>query len=205
MLQVNNLVKHFGDIKALDDLSFLAEDGQITGILGPNGAGKTTALRVLYGLLEAEEGTGLINGVDSQVSPQLARKEIGIFPDKFGLYERLTAREQISYFAGLHGLKGKEKEQALDDVIEKLDIDGALSQFSIGKSIAKNDTQNEIEEVKKDIEICQFSDWSDAQDQFESDLLKVLYPLYPTTRKLAERLKVSHNKIAMKLRKYGIG
>jgi sodium transport system ATP-binding protein len=122
MLQVNNLVKHFGDIKALDDLSFLAEDGQITGILGPNGAGKTTALRVLYGLLEAEEGTGLINGVDSQVSPQLARKEIGIFPDKFGLYERLTAREQISYFAGLHGLKGKEKEQALDDVIEKLDI-----------------------------------------------------------------------------------
>ncbi|WP_299264079.1 ATP-binding cassette domain-containing protein [uncultured Psychrosphaera sp.] len=122
MLQVNNLVKHFGDIKALDDLSFLAENGQITGILGPNGAGKTTALRVLYGLLEAEEGTGLINGVDSQVSPQLARKEIGIFPDKFGLYERLTAREQISYFAGLHGLKGKEKEQALDDVIEKLDI-----------------------------------------------------------------------------------
>ncbi|MDU0114163.1 ATP-binding cassette domain-containing protein [Psychrosphaera aquimarina] len=122
MLQVNNLVKHFGDVKALDDLSFSAEDGQITGILGPNGAGKTTALRVLYGLLKAEQGTGLINGVDSQISPQLARKEIGIFPDKFGLYERLTAREQIAYFAGLHGLKGDEKEQALNDVITKLDI-----------------------------------------------------------------------------------
>ena len=122
MLQVNNLVKHFGDVKALDDLSFSAEDGQITGILGPNGAGKTTALRVLYGLLKAEQGTGLINGVDSQISPQLARKDIGIFPDKFGLYERLTAREQIAYFAGLHGLKGDEKEQALNDVITKLDI-----------------------------------------------------------------------------------
>lgn len=122
MLQVNNLVKHFGDVKALDDLSFSAEDGQITGILGPNGAGKTTALRVLYGLLKAEQGTGLINGVDSQISPQLARKEIGIFPDKFGLYERLTAREQIAYFAGLHGLQGDEKEMALNDVITKLDI-----------------------------------------------------------------------------------
>jgi len=122
MLQVNNLVKHFGEMKALDDLSFSAEDGQITGILGPNGAGKTTALRVLYGLLKPEQGTGIINGVDSQVSPQLARKEIGIFPDKFGLYERLTAREQISYFAGLHGLKGAEKEQALDNVIKMLDI-----------------------------------------------------------------------------------
>ncbi|MBU2917576.1 ATP-binding cassette domain-containing protein [Psychrosphaera sp. F3M07] len=122
MLQVNNLVKHFGDVKALDDLSFSAEDGQITGILGPNGAGKTTALRVLYGLLKAEQGTGLINGVDSQISPQLARKEIGIFPDKFGLYERLTAREQIAYFAGLHGLTGEAKDKALNDVISKLDI-----------------------------------------------------------------------------------
>ncbi|NVK26226.1 MAG: ATP-binding cassette domain-containing protein [Gammaproteobacteria bacterium] len=122
MLEVKNLVKHFGEIKALDDLSFSAEDGQITGILGPNGAGKTTALRVLYGLLESEQGVGLINNIDSKQDPQGARKEIGIFPDKFGLYERLTAREQIAYFAELHGLKGQEKEAALDKVIERLDI-----------------------------------------------------------------------------------
>ena len=122
MLEVKNLVKHFGDVKALDDLSFTAEDGQITGILGPNGAGKTTALRVLYGLLKAEEGTGLINGIDSQVEPQQARKQIGIFPDKFGLYERLTAREQVAYFAELHGLKGAEKDKAWEDVIAKLEI-----------------------------------------------------------------------------------
>jgi len=122
MLEVKNLVKHFGEVKALDDLSFRAEDGQITGILGPNGAGKTTALRVLYGLLKAEQGTGFINGIDSQVDPQGARKKIGIFPDKFGLYERLTAREQISYFAELHGLKGEQREIALDNVIADLDI-----------------------------------------------------------------------------------
>ena len=122
MLEVQNLVKHFGDVKALDNLSFQAEDGQITGILGPNGAGKTTALRVLYGLLKAEQGKGLINGIDSQVDPQGARKQIGIFPDKFGLYERLTAREQVAYFAELHGLQGEAKERALQNVIERLDI-----------------------------------------------------------------------------------
>lgn len=122
MLEVKNLVKHFGDIKALDNLSFSAEDGQITGILGPNGAGKTTALRVLYGLLKSEQGTGLINGIDSQVEPQLARKQIGIFPDKFGLYERLTAREQISYFAELHGLQGEALNKAIDDIVQQLDI-----------------------------------------------------------------------------------
>lgn len=122
MLEVKNLVKHFGDVKALDDLSFAAEDGQITGILGPNGAGKTTALRVLYGLLKAEEGKGFIDSVDSQIDPQGARKKIGIFPDKFGLYERLTAREQIAYFAELHGLQGDTLKTALDRVIKDLDI-----------------------------------------------------------------------------------
>ncbi len=122
MLEVKNLVKHFGDVKALDDLSFAAEDGQITGILGPNGAGKTTALRVLYGLLKAEEGKGFIDSVDSQIDPQGARKKIGIFPDKFGLYERLTAREQIAYFAELHGLQGDALKTALDRVIKDLDI-----------------------------------------------------------------------------------
>lgn len=122
MLEVKNLEKHFGDVKALDDLSFSAQDGQITGILGPNGAGKTTALRVLYGLLQAEKGQGFINGIDSQLEPQKARKEIGIFPDKFGLYERLTAREQIGYFASLHGLKDKALDDALDKVINQLDI-----------------------------------------------------------------------------------
>jgi TyrR family helix-turn-helix protein len=89
--------------------------------------------------------------------------------------------------------------------IEKLDIDSALSQFSIGKSIAINDDNNGNKMAEDKMKGCQFVDWSSAQQQFESDLLKELYPLYPTTRKLAERLNVSHNKIAMKLRKYGIG
>jgi len=89
-------------------------------------------------------------------------------------------------------------------IVEKSDIDSALSQFSIGKPIAINDHSNNHEKGENKLKDCQLIDWSSAQQQFECDLLKALYPLYPTTRKLAERLNVSHNKIAMKLRKYGI-
>ncbi|QTH64779.1 ATP-binding cassette domain-containing protein [Psychrosphaera ytuae] len=123
MLEVKNLVKSFGEFQALKDLSFSAEDGQITGLLGPNGAGKTTALRVLYGLLKADQGVGIINGIDSAKEPMKARSHIGIFPDKFGLYERLTAREQISYFAGLHGFKGADRDAAVNKVITRLNIE----------------------------------------------------------------------------------
>ncbi|GAB3004377.1 ABC transporter ATP-binding protein [Psychrosphaera aestuarii] len=134
MLEVKNLVKKFGDVEALKDLSFSAQDGQITGLLGPNGAGKTTALRVLYGLLKADQGVGFINGIDSQVDPIGARREIGIFPDKFGLYERLTAREQIAYFADLHGLNGDKKHQAIEKVIARLDIGDIIDRRCAGFS-----------------------------------------------------------------------
>ncbi len=134
MLEVKNLVKKFGDVEALKNLSFSAQDGQITGLLGPNGAGKTTALRVLYGLLKADDGVGVINGIDSQKDPIGARKEIGIFPDKFGLYERLTAREQIAYFADLHGLVGDAKMQAVEKVIKRLDIGDIIDRRCAGFS-----------------------------------------------------------------------
>ncbi|MBB3167669.1 ATP-binding cassette domain-containing protein [Simiduia aestuariiviva] len=122
MLEVRQLTKHFGDIKALDQLSFRAEDGQITGILGPNGAGKTTALRVLYGLLKTETGSAQVDDIDVAKEPLAARRKLGVFPDKFGLYERLTAFEQIAYFAGLHGLTGNAGKAATQAIIEKLSL-----------------------------------------------------------------------------------
>lgn len=120
MLKVENLEKCFGDVQALNGLSFEAKDGEITGILGPNGAGKTTCLRTMYGLLKADQGRALVDGFDVTVSPLEARGQLGIFPDKFGLYERLTAVEQIDYFASLHGLSGNRKKQAIERVIDEL-------------------------------------------------------------------------------------
>jgi sodium transport system ATP-binding protein len=122
MINVDALTKTFKNVQALDSLSFQAKDGEITGLLGPNGAGKTTCLRIIYGLLQADTGKAEIEGVDANQNPIDARRNLGIFPDKFGLYERLTVREQVAYFAGLHGLTGSKQKQAVEKVIEKLDI-----------------------------------------------------------------------------------
>jgi sodium transport system ATP-binding protein len=123
MIEVNDLYKKFGEVQALNGLSFQANDGEITGILGPNGAGKTTCLRVLYGLLTADQGSALVDGIAVDKQPLLARQKLGIFPDKFGLYERLTAYEQIDYFASLHGLTGQQKKAAIEQVIEDLGLE----------------------------------------------------------------------------------
>ena len=137
MLRVEKLHKHFGSVKALDGLSFSAEDGQITGLLGPNGAGKTTCLRILYGLLQADQGQAWIDNWRVDQAPLEGRRSLGIFPDKFGLYERLTAREQIAYFAGLHGLHGQARAAAIRRVTEQLQlqdiIDRRTSGFSQGQ------------------------------------------------------------------------
>jgi len=126
MIEVNNLHKTFTSGKdkvvALDGLSFTAKDGEITGILGPNGAGKTTCLRTLYGLLKADEGSAKIDGINVSEQALLARKQLGIFPDKFGLYERLTAYEQIDYFASIHGLQGTTKHQAIETILNDLEM-----------------------------------------------------------------------------------
>jgi len=122
MIEINNLAKSFGDVQALDGLSFSAKDGEITGLLGPNGAGKTTCLRTLYGLLKADSGSAIIDNIDVALQPILARQKLGIFPDKFGLYERLTAYEQIDYFASIHGLTGEHKKQAIEQVLTDLQM-----------------------------------------------------------------------------------
>ncbi|RZQ56206.1 ABC transporter [Pseudidiomarina tainanensis] len=122
MIQVTELRKQFGKVTALDGLTFTAPEGQITGLLGPNGAGKTTCLRTIYGLLKADSGQALIDGIDASKQPLEARRNIGIFPDKFGLYERLTAREQVAYFAALHGLEKDAGQAAVQEALERLDM-----------------------------------------------------------------------------------
>ncbi|MGB1199118.1 MAG: ATP-binding cassette domain-containing protein [Thalassotalea sp.] len=138
MIEVNNLHKTFKSKKdavvALDGLSFTAKDGEITGILGPNGAGKTTCLRTLYGLLDADQGSATIDGITVTEQPLAARAKLGIFPDKFGLYERLTAYEQIDYFASIHGLQGADKKAAIEQVIKDLDMEALAHRKTAGFS-----------------------------------------------------------------------
>lgn len=134
MIETVQLKKQFKEVQALSGLSFQANDGQITGLLGPNGAGKTTCLRIIYGLLQADAGQALIAGIDASQKPLAARQEIGIFPDKFGLYERLTVREQVQYFACLQGLSLNQAEQATQQVIDELDMQALADRRSAGFS-----------------------------------------------------------------------
>src|SRR5689334_6384630 len=98
MIAVEHLRKQFANIVAVDDVSFRAEDGAVTGLLGPNGAGKTTTLRMLYGLVKPDSGSVRIDSIDVGEDPQGAQRRLGALPDARGLYPRLTSREHIRYY-----------------------------------------------------------------------------------------------------------
>ena len=104
MIEVRDLHKAFGSVKAVDGVSFKAEDGRITGLLGPNGAGKTTTLRMLYTLMRPDRGQVLVDGIDAAADPTGVRRRLGVLPDSRGLYKRLSSRENIRYFGRLHGI-----------------------------------------------------------------------------------------------------
>src|SRR5574339_927801 len=117
MIEVQNLSKSFGEVKTVQDVSFLAPDGQITGLLGPNGAGKSTTLRMLYTLLRPDSGSAQIDGFDVRQSPLEVQRRIGVLADARGLYPRLTTRENIRYFGRLHGLEGEALETQIDSLL----------------------------------------------------------------------------------------
>ncbi|MDP4530169.1 ATP-binding cassette domain-containing protein [Alkalimonas delamerensis] len=134
MIKVTDLYKKIGDVQALNGLSFQAENGTITGLLGPNGAGKTTCLRTLFGLLKADRGLAEIDGLDIARQPLQARKQLGLFPDPFGLYERLTPREYLEFFAGIHGMTTADAREATAKVLQVLQMDDIADRRSQGFS-----------------------------------------------------------------------
>lgn len=139
MIQVQGLSKSFGKVKAVQDVSFSAADGQITGLLGPNGAGKSTTLRMLYTLLKPDSGTARIDGFDVTEAPLQVQSHIGVLSDAQGLYPRLTTRENIRYFGQLHGLNGAKLEQQIDQLLAMLDMqpiaDRKTEGFSTGERL----------------------------------------------------------------------
>jgi len=139
VIQLHQLHKRFGARTAVDDLSFTAHDGQITGLLGPNGAGKTTTLRMLYALLRPDRGRVTVDGIDAALQPLEVRRRLGVLPDARGLYKRLSARENIAYFAQLHGMEPALIRQRSDALIQALamqDIaDRRVEGFSQGERV----------------------------------------------------------------------
>jgi sodium transport system ATP-binding protein len=122
MIRVQDLHKRFGQVKAVNGVSFTADDGAVTGLLGPNGAGKTTTLRMLYALMRPDEGSINVDGIDAVANPQGAQTQLGVLPDVSGLYPRLTAREHIEYYGQLHGLTGAVLNARTQELLRTLDM-----------------------------------------------------------------------------------
>ncbi len=126
MIELESLSKRFGSIEAVREVSLSAPDGRITGLLGPNGAGKSTTLRLLYGVLRADSGRALIDGIDIAKDPVAALARLGVLPHNAGIYPQLTTRENIRYFGRLLGLKGARLEARIDELVALLDL-GAIA------------------------------------------------------------------------------
>ncbi len=122
MIEATGLYKAFGTVKAVDGVGFVARDGEITGLLGPNGAGKTTTLRMLYTLMKPDAGSVRVDGIDASVDPTAVRRRLGVLPDARGLYKRMTARENIDYFARLQGLDPAVARRSAEELIAALDM-----------------------------------------------------------------------------------
>jgi sodium transport system ATP-binding protein len=134
MIVVEALQKRFGSVQALEDVSFRASDGRITGLLGHNGAGKSTTLRVLSTVISPNRGYAAVDGHDCVKEPLEVRRSLGVLPHASGLYAHLTGRENIRYYGKLHGLKGRELADRTADLIRRLDLGAVADRSAKGYS-----------------------------------------------------------------------
>jgi len=117
ILQVNNLVKKYGDNEAVKGVSFAVEEGEVFGLLGPNGAGKTTTISMLTGLFPPTSGTATVGGFDILQELDQVKKLNGLVPQDLALYPTLSARANLSFFGRIYGLRGRELKERVADVL----------------------------------------------------------------------------------------
>ena len=142
MIEVHQLAKRFSSgrgrharsVQAVADLSFVADDGRITGLLGPNGAGKTTTLRMVAALIAPDAGRIAVDGIDVAREPHAALARMGVLSDARGLYPRLTARENIVYYGRLHGMSQSAASARADALAAMLDMKPLLERRTEGFS-----------------------------------------------------------------------
>ena len=122
VLSVDDLTRSFGDLKAVDGVSFRIEEGETYGLLGPNGAGKTTTISMICGLLQPDHGTVTVSG--RRIGPRevAAKSAIGLVPQELALYPDLTAEENLVFFGRLYGLGGDQLKSRVDDVLEVIGL-----------------------------------------------------------------------------------
>ena len=126
---LDQVSKSFGDVTAVDKVSLKIMEGEIFGLLGPNGAGKSTTINMMTGLLTVEKGRIRILGKDIQKNKKEAKANIGIVPQDIAIYEDLTSLENVKFFAGLYGLRGRELEDAALEALEFTGLSDRRKEF----------------------------------------------------------------------------
>jgi len=135
-VEVEGLTRTFGDFTAVDRVTFAVEEGEIFGFLGPNGAGKTTTIKMLAALLAPTAGTGRVAGFDIHTDPEAIKQRIGYMSQLFSLYNDLTVRENVAFFAGLYEVSGAAFQERRDRVLEMAGLadqgDRMTAELSLG-------------------------------------------------------------------------
>src|SRR5262245_9184745 len=136
MIAVTNLVKQFGALTAVDEVSLCVKPGEIHGFLGPNGAGKTTTIKMIAGLLQPTAGRVVVNGHDMAEEPEAAKSSLGFIPDRPYLYEKLTAAEFLRFHGGLYGIADDDIDGRVRGMLDLFELrrweDELVESFSHG-------------------------------------------------------------------------
>jgi len=136
ILMCEGLRKRYGHIVAADGIGFSIAEGEVYGLLGPNGAGKSTTISMIVGVVERDEGTVVIDGEPHDARNTKTKALIGYVPQELALYQDLTARQNLWFFARLYGLRGRQGKSKVDEVLETIGLadraDEAVSSYSGG-------------------------------------------------------------------------
>ncbi len=118
MIEIRNLSKHFGDVKALKNINLSVQQGEFFGLLGPNGAGKTTTVNILSTLLKPDDGSVTLNGLDLLSDPRGAKRLLGVVPQELALYEELSAADNLHFWGKLYGMQGNSLKARIRHLLE---------------------------------------------------------------------------------------
>jgi len=122
MVKVNNISKSFGELKAIDNLSFSIKKGEIFGLLGPNGAGKSTLINMMSAILKQDDGQVIINGSDILEHTQLCKHQIGVVPQEISLYGEFSAIDNLVFWGKLYQIPRKELDRRIDEILELIGL-----------------------------------------------------------------------------------
>jgi ABC-2 type transport system ATP-binding protein len=117
-IQIKDAVKKYGDKVSVDHLNLTIQKGEVFGLLGPNGAGKSTTIKMLSGLLKVDQGDMMLDGISVKTDPLEIKRRIGLVPQDLAIYENLSARENVTFFAKLYGLRGSLLKERVDEALE---------------------------------------------------------------------------------------